>query len=126
MSSNDVRKSFESFWLNLSKSEAIAKQIIKRYYDRVEESNLLFTNYKEGWKTDMGMIYIIIGPPDEVYKNEEKESWYYKNPGKNQIVVFNFLNLKNLFSDKHFMLIRDSQYKSFWFKSIDGWRKGNK
>lgn len=124
LNSKDVRNAFETFWLNLAKSEEIARQIIKRYYDRVEEANLLFTNYKEGWKTDMGMIYIIVGPPDEVYIDEEKESWYYKNPGKNQIVVFNFLHLKNLFSDKHYMLIRDNQYKSFWFKSIDSWRKG--
>jgi len=124
LNSKDVRTSFETFWLNLAKSEEIAKQIIKRYYDRVEEANLLFSNYKEGWKTDMGMIFIIIGPPDEVYINEEKESWYYKNPGKNQIVVFNFLHLKNLFSNKHYMLIRDNQYKSYWFKSIDRWRKG--
>jgi GWxTD domain-containing protein len=124
LNSSDVRTSFETFWLNLAKSEEIAKQIIKRYYERVEEANSLFTNYKEGWKTDMGMIYIIIGPPDEVYISEEKESWYYKNPGKNQIVVFNFLHLKNLFSDKHYTLIRDNQYKSYWFKSIDKWRKG--
>lgn len=120
----DLRPAFESFWLNLAKTEQMARRIIRRYYDRVEEANILFTNYKEGWKTDMGMIYIIIGPPDEVYINEERESWYYKNPGKNQIVVFNFLHLKNLFSDNHFMLIRDNQYKSYWFKQVDQWRKG--
>jgi GWxTD domain-containing protein len=124
LNSDDIRKSFGTFWLDMTKSEASAKLIIKDYFDRIEEANLLFTNYKEGWKTDRGMIYIIVGPPDEVYRTEEKESWYYKNPGKNQIVVFNFLNLKNLFSDKHYMLIRDNQYKSFWFKSIDNWRKG--
>lgn len=120
----DVRSAFEGFWLDLAKSESVARMIIKRYYDRIEEANLRFTNYKEGWKTDMGMIYTIVGPPDEVYLSEEKESWYYKNPGKNQIVVFNFLKIRNIFSDKHYTLIRDSQYKSFWFKSIDKWRKG--
>ena len=70
------------------------------------------------------MVFIIVGPPDEVYLTDEKESWYYKNPGKNQIVVFNFLKIRNIFSDKHYTLIRDSQYKSFWYRSIDKWRKG--
>ena len=120
----DVRAAFEGFWLDLAKSESVARMIIKRYYDRIEEANIRFTNYKEGWKTDMGMIFIIVGPPDEVYLTDEKESWYYKNPGKNQIVVFNFLKIRNIFSDKHYTLIRDSQYKSFWYKSIDAWRKG--
>ena len=120
----DVRAAFEGFWLDLAKSESVARMIIKRYYDRIEEANLRFTNYKEGWKTDMGMIFIIVGAPDEVYLTDEKESWYYKNPGKNQIVVFNFLKIRNIFSDKHYTLIRDSQYKSYWYKSIDNWRKG--
>lgn len=120
----DVRAAFEGFWLDLAKSESVARMIIKRYYDRIEEANLRFTNYKEGWKTDMGMIFIVIGPPDEVYLTDEKESWYYKNPGKNQIVVFNFLKIRNIFSDKHYTLIRDNQYKSYWYKSIDKWRKG--
>ena len=124
VNAEDVRAAFEGFWLDLTKSESVAKTIIKRYYDRIEEANLRFTNYKEGWKTDMGMIFIIVGPPDEVYVSEEKESWYYKNPGKNQIVVFNFLKIRNIFSDKHYTLIRDNQYKSYWYKSIDKWRKG--
>ncbi len=124
MNEEDLRSAFEGFWLDLVKSESVARMIIKRYYDRIEEANLRFTNYKEGWKTDMGMIFIIVGPPDEVYLTDEKESWYYKNPGKNQIVVFNFLKIRNIFSDQHYTLIRDNQYKSFWFKSIDKWRKG--
>jgi len=124
VNAEDVRAAFEGFWLDLAKSESVAKMIIKRYYDRIEEANVRFTNYKEGWKTDMGMIFIIVGPPDEVYVSEEKESWYYKNPGKNQIVVFNFLKIRNIFSDRHYTLIRDNQYKSYWYKSIDRWRKG--
>ena len=76
------------------------------------------------WQAAMGMIFIIVGPPDEVYVSEEKESWYYKNPGKNQIVVFNFMKIRNIFSDKHYTLIRDNQYKSYWYRSIDRWRKG--
>ena len=124
LNTEDVRTSFETFWLDLAKSEVGARDLIKKYYDRIGEANSLFTNYKKGWKSDMGMIYTIVGPPDEVYRSEGKESWYYKNPGRNQIVVFNFLKLKNLFCDDHYMLVRDNQYKSFWFKAIDRWRKG--
>jgi GWxTD domain-containing protein len=38
------------------------------YYRRVRQANRLFTNYKEGWKTDRGMFYILFGPPSGVIR----------------------------------------------------------
>ena len=123
---NDNQKeAFEKFWLNLSASEDQASQLIREYFEQVELANNLFTNYKEGWKTDMGMIYIIFGPPAEVTNNGETESWYYRQQGPNTpAIVFNFLHLKSVFTQQHFLLIRDKQYKNSWFKAIDDWRRG--
>jgi GWxTD domain-containing protein len=39
------------------------------YYSRVEYANRHFTHYREGWRTDMGMIYIIFGPPNDVSRH---------------------------------------------------------
>ncbi len=54
--------------------------LIRIYYTRVMYSNYYFTSYKEGWRTERGMIYIIYGPPDKVYKTADGESWGYKKP----------------------------------------------
>jgi GWxTD domain-containing protein len=126
LKNNDNQKeAFEKFWLNLSSSEDQASRLIREYFDQVELANKLFTNYKEGWKTDMGMIYIIYGPPMEVTSNGETESWYYLRYGSNSsTIVFNFLRLKSIFTHQHYLLIRDRQYKNSWFKAIDEWRRG--
>jgi GWxTD domain-containing protein len=118
------KETFEKFWLNLSASEDQASQLIREYFNHVELANRIFTNYKEGWKSDMGMIYIIFGPPDEVTNNGETESWYYRPQVSASILVFNFLRLKSIFTHQHFLLIRDKQYKTSWFKAIDDWRNG--
>jgi GWxTD domain-containing protein len=119
------KEAFEKFWLTLSPTEDQASRLIREYFDQVEWVNTLFTNYKEGWKTDMGMIYIIFGQPKEVISNGETESWYYRPQGASSpAVVFNFLRLKSIFTHQQYLLIRDRQYKNSWFKAIDEWRRG--
>ena len=39
---------------------------MEEYYARVEYANKHFGHYLEGWRTDMGMIFIIFGPPNNV------------------------------------------------------------
>jgi GWxTD domain-containing protein len=39
---------------------------MEEYYERVEYSNRHFSHYIDGWKTDMGMVFIIFGPPNNV------------------------------------------------------------
>jgi GWxTD domain-containing protein len=119
----DQKKAFEKFWLNLASSEEMASKLIRTYFSQVENANRLFTNYKPGWKTDMGMIYIIYGPPDEVTSNGETESWYYNSQTGSE-VVFNFLKLKSIFTHQHFLMVRDKQYRNSWYHAIERWRRG--
>ncbi|MRR13640.1 GWxTD domain-containing protein, partial [bacterium] len=60
------RSRFDRFWLRLAGSPESATNVIRQYYTRVEQANLLFSSYKEGWKTDKGMVYIVFGPPGYV------------------------------------------------------------
>ena len=62
----------DEFWLSRNKNESEAKQLIKTYYNRAKEANRLFSYAKEGWKTDMGMIFIIFGRPAMVKKFSNK------------------------------------------------------
>lgn len=58
-------------------------EILNEYYRRVEYANAHFKSYYPGWRTDMGMIYITLGPPSQVerhpfeYGTKPYEIWDY-------------------------------------------------
>ncbi|MTI22178.1 GWxTD domain-containing protein [Fulvivirga sp. RKSG066] len=119
----ETKKEFDQFWLDLTQSPQRAKKIIKEFYDRVEYANEIFTTFKEGWKTDRGMIYIIFGTPDELLKTDTEEVWVYAGNNRQQRIKFRFLKTDNIFSSSHYTLIRDKKYDSVWFRAVDAWRK---
>lgn len=118
------KAALDRFWLNLSGNTESAKNLIRRYYQRVNEANQYFTNYKEGWKTDMGMIYILFGPPDEMRRDEEKEQWIYRKIDDIPPLSFSFVKIKNIFAKNHYSLIRSNDYEKHWYRIVDLWRKG--
>jgi GWxTD domain-containing protein len=123
---SDKKESFESFWIELAGNPAKASQLIRQYYDQVEEANYFFTTYKEGWKTDMGMIYIIYGKPDEVYCNAETTDWVYNRNLAMPIIRFTFIKVKSIFSNNYYSLMRKKNFDRHWFMSVKLWRDGKK
>ena len=123
---NDKQAAFENYWINLVKVPAVASAAVRKFYERVEGANYLFTNFEEGWKSDMGMIYIIYGPPDDVYKSEEIIDWVYNRDLTMPVVRFSFYKVKNVFSPDHYTLLRKKNYEKNWFKSVELWRDGKK
>ncbi len=124
--STNAKKDYDAFWLENTNSSERAGKMISAYFLRVKEANTLFSTYKEGWKTDMGMIYIIFGPPDKVFKTNEKVEWVYKKTYEMPNLVFNFyVKTKNTDSE-YFNLERKIEYQNTWFRAIDLWRKGRK
>lgn len=124
MRSKDQKREMDFFWLSLTKSPENAKSLIKNYYQRVREANSQFTGYKEGWKTDKGMIYILYGPPDKVFRDEEKEEWVYEKIEGIPRISFSFIKIKNIFTDNHYVLMRSKDYERYWYRIVDMWRKG--
>ena len=122
----DLKRALDKYWLELMKTPSRAKTAIKNYYDRIEAANTVFTTYKAGWKTDQGMIYALYGAPDEVYFDGEEEQWIYKKNDGISRVKFTFVKVKNIFTDRHFELLRSKSYESFWFGNVELWRKGIK
>ena len=114
----------DNFWLNVTGNPDRGRKIIKHFYGRVEESNRFFSSYLEGWKSDRGMIFIVYGPPDVVYKNSHSESWTYGEEGNITSVNFTFYKAENPFSDNDFRLSRSAIYKNSWFHAVDAWRQG--
>ena len=118
------KKDFDKFWLDLTRSEPRAKRIIKVYYDRVNEANQLFTTYKTGWKTDMGLIYIVFGMPDRVTRSQNNEKWSYFAKQNAPPMEFEFIRINSIFSARHYVLIREKKFANSWFRAIDMLRKG--
>ena len=114
-----LRSAFQDFWIKVAGSEESARRAIRRYYRGVTVSNLYFTNYKPGWQTDQGMIYLIYGMPDEVVRTDRKEIWRYDNK-----LSFEFLKISTLLAPTLYTLIRNSEYKDSWIQRIRILRAG--
>ncbi len=123
---SDPKKAFEQYWIKLTKIPSLATSTVANFYNRVETANYLFTNFEEGWKSDMGMIYIIYGPPSDVYKSEEIIDWVYNRDLKMPTVRFSFYKVKNVFTEDHYSLLRKKSFDKNWFKSVELWRNGKK
>jgi GWxTD domain-containing protein len=122
----DRKAAFEEYWINMVKVPNVATATVSKFYDRVEAANFLFTNFEEGWKSDMGMIYIVYGPPNDVYKSEEIIDWVYSRDLTMPVIRFSFYKVKNVFTHDHYTLLRKKNYESNWFKSVELWRTGKK
>ncbi len=125
----------DDFWIKCGGNVEKARELIRIYYTRILFSNYYFTSYKEGWRTERGMIYTIYGPPDKVYKTADGENWGYRKPVirsswggryhlKEEYLFFNFRYRSNRFSDNDFYLSRSETLVTYWDKAISNWRKG--
>jgi hypothetical protein len=101
-----------------------AKELIRVYYNRVLFSNLYFTSFKEGWKTDRGMIYIIFGAPDLLEKTSKMEKCTYYVKKNTSPVEFIFDRGENLFTNQDFRLRRGMSSTSLWADAVRTWRRG--
>lgn len=124
MAEPNRKLAFENFWVKLAGSQDRAKELIKKYYTRVKDANTFFSSYIEGWKSDRGMIYIVQGPPNVIYKTSNSESWVYGEENNLMSVTYNFVKVRNPFSDNDFILERQNVYKSGWYRAVDIWRQG--
>jgi GWxTD domain-containing protein len=112
---------FDKAILSITGNTDRARTFMRSYFRNVELANRYFTSYKEGWKTDRGMIFIIYGAPDAVYLLGDREVWEYKNTMFNG--QFTFVKSSSLFDPENYVLIRDKAYEDTWYLMIDLWRK---
>jgi GWxTD domain-containing protein len=119
-----LKKAIDEFWIKLGGSNQRAKTLIKEYYSRVETANELFTSFTEGWKTDRGMIYIVFGPPNIVYKGKKAETWIYGEENNIMSIHFMFYKVENPLTDNDYYLDRSPVFKSTWYRAVDSWRNG--
>ena len=77
-------KRFMEFWKKRDPNPSTPRnERMEQYYRRVEYANKHFSHYIDGWRTDMGMVYIIFGPPNNVERHpfdpdsKPYEVWVY-------------------------------------------------
>ena len=125
LAAKDPKKSLDRYWLTLmSGNTDLAKRTISVFYNRVEEANRLFTSYKEGWKTDKGMIFIIMGPPDRVQRSKDREVWVFSQRANFSEINFTFNRRPNQFVDDYYELQRYVEYQPIWYPMVEAWRTG--
>ncbi len=63
----EKQKRFLEFWKKRDPNPNTPRnEKMEEHYARVEYSNRHFKHYIEGWRTDMGMVYIRFGPPSNI------------------------------------------------------------
>ena len=89
----EKQKLFQEFWRKRDPSpDTERNEYMEEYYSRVQYSNDHFSHYVDGWRTDMGMVFIVLGSPNNVdrhpfdYDSKPYEVWSYYD--YNRQVVF--------------------------------------
>jgi len=119
----DTRSAVDSFWLATGGNTERALNLIRDYYSRVQRANELFSSFTEGWQTDRGLIYIVMGPPNVVYRSNMQEEWVYGEAGNMHSMYFNFMKVINPFTNADYVLLRDPTMKQAWYMAVERWRR---
>ncbi|GAB5407961.1 MAG: hypothetical protein BalsKO_03260 [Balneolaceae bacterium] len=125
---SEMKKEIDRFWLKNIKNSRKAQNVISLFYQRVEEANKQFSNFKEGWKTDMGMVYILFGPPWYSMSSLDKTQWAYSYNFNEFETNFYFFSPKlntKYFPFDSYLLARDQQYFSIQYQQIQKWLNGS-
>jgi GWxTD domain-containing protein len=96
-SPKERKKLFEEFWKRRDPTpDTPENEVMEEYYNRISYANERFVSSsgKGGWETDMGSVYVIYGPPADVYNQpfaEENQGpyqiWYYYRIGRKFVFV---------------------------------------
>lgn len=88
------KQRFLDFWKKRDPDPSTARnELMEEYYDRIEYANKNFSHYMEGWRTDMGMVFIRFGRPDHVDRQpfsqnaKPYEIWYYYQVSREFVFV---------------------------------------
>lgn len=121
----EPKKAVDAFWLQVAGGNtAIARELIKEFYSRVETANKLYASHEAGWASDRGMIHIVFGRPDETVRAGQNETWIYSQNRTRPYIKFVFTKKQNTFTQNHYELVRLRDYQEVWYSAVAKWRAG--
>ncbi len=108
----------EQFWN--TKLDPARRQ---EFYGRVRQANEYFTGIADGWRTPMGMTYIVAGPPAELEcQPGRSETWYYNL--QQGYAVFIFQTGPGAQNNGHpFYMLTGYPAENVWSNFVDRWRR---
>ena len=125
MRSRENRKrAVDDFWLQRASSMERSRELIRVYYNRVLYSNLYFTESREGWKSDRGMMFILLGPPDRIRDTGMEQRWYYISRRQGRTVEFVFERKPGAQSNHDLVWKKSSESLQQWSAAVSSWRAG--
>ncbi len=122
--SNYPKKELDDFWIDIGGSKDRGRELIRIYYQRVQEANYYFSGITEGWRTDRGLIHIVFGNPNKIEISSGQETWIYGEESNLNSLVFHFYKVENPFSDQVYRLERNPAFEPGWERALSSWRNG--
>ena len=62
---------FAKFWKDRDPTiETSSNELMDEFFFRINYANENFDSWQPGWETDRGKIYILFGPPDNIYRSQ--------------------------------------------------------
>jgi GWxTD domain-containing protein len=122
-----IKEKIDRFWLKNIGDKYVTKNVIEKYYNRVVQANKQFSSFKEGWKTDPGLVYILFGPPVYVNRRAETMLWAYSNNVVSSDYNFRFTRPRvnsEFFPFTHYVLNRTRQLYDVQYQQKQLWLSG--
>ena len=93
-SKEEKTKRYIEFWKKKDPSPSTDdNEVFNEYYRRIQYANEHFSHYVKGWKTDRGMVFILLGAPNNVDRHpfdvdsKPYEIWQYYQMNKQFIFM---------------------------------------
>jgi GWxTD domain-containing protein len=91
---DEKRKRFMEFWAKRDPDPSTNRnELMEEYYGRIQYANLNFGHRLDGWRSDMGMVFIRFGTPENIERHpleidsKPYEIWYYYQLSRQFIFV---------------------------------------
>ena len=88
------RTFFAEYWRRIDPTPStLRNEAFEEYYGRIEYAEKNFRSYNEGWLTDMGMVYIVLGPPTSTTRRTSTVDgtviveWIYMNGNRRFVFI---------------------------------------
>ena len=86
---------FQKFWEKRDPTPGTRKnEYYEEYYRRIDFANKTFGGNKNGWRTDMGMVFVKLGQPDYIEKPITRNDYYDPISNRRPQVIWHYGQLQ--------------------------------
>ncbi len=88
-------KAFYDFWKKKDPTpDTPENEYMVEYYHRVDFASKKFGRDNDGWKSEMGMVYIMLGPPDYIDRPSSYNNYYDPTLSRRPNLIWQYINLR--------------------------------